>query len=48
MKRGKLKRVSRTGWMPFWWGNRFNRRLDSKRQREAEKKMIERTEGKEI
>jgi flavin reductase (DIM6/NTAB) family NADH-FMN oxidoreductase RutF len=31
-------KVAKTGWMPFWWGNKFNKRLASKRARQAEKK----------
>ena len=30
--------LSKTGWMPFWWGNKFNKRLSSKRVRQENKK----------
>jgi hypothetical protein len=42
MKNRDKKKVSETGWMPFWWGNKFNRRLSSKRVRQHEKKELER------
>lgn len=41
MKNKDKKKVSETGWMPFWWGNKFNRRLSSKRVRQHEKKELE-------
>jgi hypothetical protein len=41
MKNKDKKKVSETGWMPFWWGNKFNRRLSSKRVRQYEKKELE-------
>ena len=39
MKNKDKKKVAKTGWMPFWWGNKFNKRLASKRARQAEKKL---------
>lgn len=33
MKNKDKKRVAFVGWMPFWWGNKFNKRLASKRVR---------------
>ena len=41
MKNKDKKKVSETGWMPFWWGSKFNRRLSSKRVRQHEKKELE-------
>lgn len=41
MKNKDKKKVSEAGWMPFWWGNKFNRRLSSKRVRQHEKKELE-------
>ena len=38
MKNKVKKRIAQVGWMPFWWGNKFNKRLASKRTRQAEKK----------
>lgn len=38
MKNRVKKRVAAIGWMPFWWGNKFNKRLASKRARQHEKK----------
>lgn len=40
MKNKDKKKVSETGWMPFWWGSKFNRRLSSKRVRQYEKKEL--------
>ena len=37
MKNKNKKRIAQVGWMPFWWGNKFNKRLASKRARQAEK-----------
>ena len=37
MKSQNKKRISKTGWMPFWWGNKFNKRLASKRVRQEGK-----------
>ena len=36
MKENKkiLKTVSKSGWMPFWWGSKFNKRLSQKRLRQ--------------
>ena len=41
MKNKDKKKISQPGWMPFWWGNKFNRRLSSKRVRQHEKKELE-------
>ena len=41
MKNKDKKKVSETGWMPFWWGSKFNKRLSSKRVRQHEKKELE-------
>ena len=41
MKNKDKKKISETGWMPFWWGSKFNRRLSSKRVRQYEKKELE-------
>lgn len=41
MKNKDKKKVSESGWMPFWWGSKFNRRLSSKRVRQREKKELE-------
>lgn len=41
MKNKDKKKVSEVGWMPFWWGSKFNRRLSSKRVRQYEKKELE-------
>ena len=38
MKNKNRKRVSKSGWMPFWFGNKFIKRLTSKRVRQHEKK----------
>lgn len=38
MKNTDKKKVAKVGWMPFWWGNKFNKRLASKRARQQEKK----------
>ena len=40
MKNKNRKRVSASGWMPFWWGNKFTKRLTSKRARQHEKKEL--------
>lgn len=40
MKNKDKKRVARVGWMPFWWGNKFNKRLAEKRKRQKEKKVL--------
>lgn len=37
----KRKAVAEVGWMPFWWGNKFNKRLASKRERQNEKKIVD-------
>lgn len=39
MKNKDRKRVAQTGWMPFWWGNKFIKKLASKRARQHQKKM---------
>ena len=31
------KRIGKTGWLPFWNGNKFNKRLMSKRVRQYNK-----------
>lgn len=37
--RGKeKKRGAAVGWMPFWWGNKFNKRLAAKRVRQSARK----------
>lgn len=41
MKNKDKKKVSEAGWMPFWWGSKFNRKLSSKRVRQHEKKELE-------
>ena len=41
MKNKDKKKVCETGWMPFWWGSKFNKRLRSKRVRQHEKKELE-------
>jgi hypothetical protein len=33
MKNRDKKKIAKIGWMPFWWGNKFNKRLASKRAR---------------
>ena len=38
MKNRDKKRVAATGWMPYWWGNKFNKRLASKRARQHDKR----------
>lgn len=40
MKNKDKKRISETGWMPFWWGNKFIKRLASKRARQHEKQTL--------
>lgn len=40
MKNRDKKRVAATGWMPYWWGNKFNKRLASKRTRQLSKKEV--------
>ena len=40
MKNKNRKRVGKIGWMPFWWGNKFNKRLTSKRARQHEKSQV--------
>jgi len=40
MKRSNRKdhvAIARNGWMPFWWGNKFIKRLTAKREREYRK-----------
>lgn len=32
------KRIGRVGWLPFWYGNKFNKRLVAKRVRRENKK----------
>lgn len=34
MKNRDRKKIAKIGWMPFWWGNKFNKRLASKRARQ--------------
>lgn len=41
MRNKDKKKVSKTGWMPFWWGNKFNKRLSSKRVRRKEREHTE-------
>ena len=37
--RGKeKKRAAAVWWMPFWWGNKFNKRLAAKRVRQSARK----------
>ena len=38
MKNRVKKRIAEVGWMPFWWGNKFNKRLASKRARQYGKR----------
>lgn len=38
MKNRDKKRVAATGWMPYWWGSKFNKRLASKRARQHDKR----------
>lgn len=40
VKNKDKKRVARVGWMPFWWGNKFNKRLAEKRKRQKEKRVL--------
>ena len=42
--RDNKKRIGKVGWMPFWWGNKFNKRLASKRAR----KHLRRKEKEEL
>jgi len=37
----KRKAIAEVGWMPFWWGNKFNKRLVSKRERQNIKKIVD-------
>lgn len=37
MKNKNKKRIAQVGWMPFWWGSKFNKRLASKRVRQSKK-----------
>ena len=30
--------IARNGWMPFWWGNKFIKRITAKRERTAYRK----------
>ena len=30
MKNKDKKKIAKVSWMPFWWGNKFNKRLSSK------------------
>lgn len=39
MRNKDKKKVAKVGWMPFWWGNKFNKRLASKRTRQEQKKL---------
>lgn len=41
MKNKDKKRVAEVGWMPFWWGKQFNKRLASKRARQHNKKDLQ-------
>lgn len=38
MKNSKKKKIAEIGWMPFWWGNKFNKKLANKRVRQQLKK----------
>lgn len=40
MKNKAKKRIAQVGWMPFWWGNKFNKMLASKRVRQTKKGTI--------
>ena len=46
MKNKNRKRVAEVGWMPFWWGNKFIKRLSSKRVRRHEKKELKAEDSK--
>lgn len=47
MKEGNKKKhaVAETGWMPFWWGSKFCKRLAAKRERQKERKEVENENG---
>lgn len=32
--------VGKTGWLPFWYGSKFNKRLAQKRLRQKYKKAV--------
>lgn len=38
MKNRDRKRIASVGWMPFWWGSKFNKRLASKRTRQSNRR----------
>ncbi len=40
MRSKEKKRVAAVGWMPFWWGNKFNKRLAAKRVRQNVQKEV--------
>ncbi len=40
MKINNLKRITRTGWMPFWWKGKFCKKFRNKRIRKY--KILER------
>ena len=41
------KRIGKTAWLPFWNGNKFNKRLISKRVRQHNKKTDRHAEEEE-
>ncbi len=45
MKNRDKKRIAQVGWMPFWWGNKFNKRLASKRARKEAQVLKEREQN---
>ena len=36
----EIKAKAKSGWMPFWWGNKFNKRLAQKKLRQNRKQEI--------
>lgn len=37
----EIKAKAKSGWMPLWWGNKFNKRLAQKRLRQKQNKDTE-------
>ena len=47
MKNKDKKRVAKIGYMPFWWGNKFNKRLAEKRKRQKEKRAFKEADNEQ-
>lgn len=42
------ERIGKRGWMPFWWGRKYRKRLCSKRLRHYYNKEINKAEDKDV